>query len=585
MCGLCGIYNPGRNIEEDVLNRMTHIMHHRGPDGYGTWSDTGIGLGHRRLSIIDAKGGQQPWLSDDRSIVLVYNGELYNYPELKNRLVNYGHVFHSASDTEVLLRAYEHWGIDCVLHLNGMFAFAVWDQSQRRLLLARDHLGIKPLYYTQREGCLVFASEIKSLLQTGWCTASLDLDALSLLFSFRFVPSPRTLFSGIYKLPPGHRLVVTDKGLVLDRYWTWKPTIRATWNEQDLADEYAVRLAQAVKRQLRSDVPVGLFLSSGVDSATLLALMSQNTTQPVQTFTLGFTDNASNSELSDAARLACLYGAEHHQRLITAQDYLHYFERYINDLEEPVAHEPAPAFYFLAGLAANTMKVVLSGQGADEPWAGYDRHRGLSLSRWYSSLPVWLTHFIAQTAGRIPLPLERLKRGLSSLSEPDLTARLAGSYSFFSADLKQGLYRGRLKALHETGHIRSTDLIHQWQTGITHLDPLSQMLYMDTRSSLPDDLLMVADKTSMAHSLEVRVPYLDYQLIEFIESLPVHLKMRVMTGKYLHKKAVSRWVPHEVTHRRKKGFSHPVDTWLRTAFRPLIEELVLSPDSPLAPYF
>lgn len=585
MCGLSGIYHPGKYIDPDELNRMTHILYHRGPDGYGTWTDKGIGLGHRRLSIIDAEGGGQPCVNEDESVVLVYNGELYNYLELKNILLACGHVFHSASDTEVLLRAYEQWGIDCVDHLNGMFVFAVWDKTHQRLLIARDHLGIKPLYYTRQEGCVLFASEIKSLLQSGKCLPRMDMEALSLLFSFRFVPAPRTLFSGIYKLPAGHRLVVTDKGLVIDRYWTCKPIIRTSCTEQELADEYAVRLARVVKQQLRSDVPVGLFLSSGIDSATLLALMSQNSPQPVQTFTLGFADNTSRSELSDASRLARLYGAEHHQRIITALDYRDYFERYMHDIEEPVAHEPAPAFYFLAELAANTRKVVLSGQGADEPWAGYDRHRGLSLSRWYSGLPVWLTRFFAQTVGRMPFAMERLKRGLSSLSEPDLTTRLAGIYSFFSTELKQDLYRGRLKALHEAGHIRSADLIHQWQTGITHLDPLTQMLYMDTRTSLPDDLLMVADKTSMAHSLEVRVPYLDYQLIEFIESMPVHFKLRFMTGKYLHKKAVSRWLPQEVVHRPKKGFSHPVDLWLRTALRPLIEEWVLSPESPLVPYF
>jgi asparagine synthase (glutamine-hydrolysing) len=585
MCGLCGIYHPGEVIDADTLQQMTAVLRHRGPDGEGLWQDQGIGLGHRRLSIIDPVGGQQPLHRADQRLSLVFNGEIYNYLELKQELARYGHAFHTASDTEVLLRAYEHWGLDCVHHFNGMFAFALWDGDREQLLLARDHLGIKPLYYRQQANCLWFASEIKSLLRAGPYPANLDTDALSLLFSFRFVPSPRTLFSGIYKLPPGHRLVATAAGIALNRYWNPRPVIRTRWNEADLREEYASRLTAAVTRQLRSDVPVGLFLSSGVDSATLLALMSQQAERPVKTYTLGFADGEDTSELADAARLAAHFGAEHHTRTITADDYLDYFARYMQDIEEPVAHEPAPAFHFLAGLAAREVKVVLSGQGADEPWAGYDRYRGLSLSRYYARLPVGLTRFIAAAALHIPLPLERFKRGAIALAEPDLTRRLAGIYSFFSPAMKEALYRGPLREQYQSGLERVLDIIRGWQSGITHLDPLAQMLYIDTRAGLPDDLLMVADKTSMAHSLEVRVPYLDHSLIGFIESLPVGLKLHGMTGKYLHKQTVARWLPQTVVSQRKKGFAHPVDRWLKTRFRPLIEDLVLGPDSPLLPYF
>lgn len=585
MCGLCGIYHPGERMDAGRLQRMTEALRHRGPDGEGLWLGQGIALGHRRLSVIDPGGGQQPLRSDDLSLTLVFNGEIYNYIELKRELAGYGHPFHSASDTEVLLRAYEHWGLDCVHHLNGMFAFALWDEGRQRLLLARDHLGIKPLYYTQQQDSLLFASEIKSLLRAGLDSVNLDTGALALLFSFRFVPSPRTLFSGIYKLPPGHRLVATAAGTALDRYWNSTPLIRTRWNEADLCEEYASLLSEVVTRQLRSDVPVGLFLSSGVDSATLLALMSQQSDRPVKTYTLGFADGEDTSELADAARLAAHYGAEHHSRIITAEDYLDYFGRYMQDIEEPVAHEPAPAFHFLAELAARDVKVVLSGQGADEPWAGYDRYRGMSLSRYYARLPPALTRFIATLARQMPLPLERFKRGAAALAEPDLTRRLAGIYSFFSPEMKHELYRGRLRQQYEADQEQPLRVIRGWQAGITHLDPLAQMLYIDTRASLPDDLLMVADKTAMAHSLEVRVPYLDYSLIEFIESLPTSLKLHGMTGKYLHKKTVARWLPQTVVQRRKKGFAHPVDRWLKTRFRPLIEALVLGPDSPLLPYF
>ncbi len=560
-------------------------IRHRGPDGDGSYIKKEIGLGHRRLSIIDIGGGAQPISNEDGRMQVVFNGEIYNFVELRDELEAFGHQFRTRSDTEVIVHAYEQWGGDCVKHFNGMFAFAVWDQLDRKLFLARDHLGIKPLYYVQIGQRLLFASEIKSLLRDPQCAREIDMEALGELFTFRSVPSPKTLFKGIFKIPPGHHLLASRSGVKIERFWNWVPQIRKHWREEELIEEYQTRFESAVRMQLRSDVPLGLFLSSGVDSSVLLAVMSQYAASPVQTFTIGFEDGESTSEVEDARVTSAQYGAEHHSMIVGARDYEEYYSRYMSDLEEPVGHEAAAAFYFVSRIARERVKVALAGQGADEPWAGYDRYKGIKLSNVYSRMPGLVTRrlmpFLASMSGRS----EVFKRGVGSLSEPDVLTRFAKVYSFFGAEMKSQLYKGALRDCFMQDPFGARHALSRLQNDVRHLDPLSQMLYIDTRANLPDDLLMVADKTSMANSLEVRVPFLDYQLVEFIESLPPGLKLNGMTGKYLHKKAMLKWLPREIVYRKKKGFAHPIEKWLKTSLRPLVDDCLLSSDSFIGNYF
>ena len=586
MCGICGIFDlNGHPIKTELLERMIKVIHHRGPDGDGRYVEKEVGLGHRRLSIIDLGGGAQPISNEDGRLQIVFNGEIYNFIELRNELEAFGHVFRTKSDTEVIIHAYEQWGEDCVRRFNGMFAFAIWDKQKREVFLARDHLGIKPLYYVQVGSRLLFGSEIKSLLQDAECPREMNLESLAELFTFRFVPSPKTVFKGIFKVPPGHFMRLTKKGVEIKRFWNWIPKIRENWREGDLVEEYQTLFEDAVRIQLRSDVPLGLFLSSGVDSGVLLAIMSKYSSGPVQAFTIGFKGGEKTNEVEDARATAKDFGADHYSMMVGSDDYEKYYERYMGDVEEPVGHEPAAAFYFVAKITSERVKVALTGQGADEPWAGYDRYKGVKLSQIYSRMPGFVTNGIVPAIAKMTGRSERFKRGVASLSEQDMLTRFAKVYSFFGADMKAQLYKGALLKEFNADHFGTRKAIGHLQGDVKNLDPISQMLYIDTRANLPDDLLMVADKTSMANSLEVRVPFLDYRLVEFVESLPPSLKLRGFTGKYLHKKAMLKWLPREVVYRKKKGFAHPIAHWLRTSMRPLVEDCLLSKDSFIGRYF
>ena len=586
MCGICGIFDiNGNPVDRSILDRMNSIIRHRGPDGEGQLIDHEIGLGHRRLSIIDVGGGAQPIGNEDGRIQIVFNGEIYNFIELRKELEGFGHQFKTRSDTEVIVHAYEQWGTGCVSRFNGMFAFAIWDKNKRDLFLARDHLGIKPLYYVQIGGQLLFSSEIKSLLEHPGCLRQTDLDSLAELFTFRYVPSPKTLFRGIMKLPPGHWLKAGRGGFKIERFWHWIPKVREKWNEADLVAEYQTLLEDAVKLQLRSDVPLGLFLSSGVDSGVLLSIMSKYTSGPVQTFTIGFEDGEKTNEVDDAKAMAKMFGADHYFQMLGPDDYVKYYERYMWDIEEPVGNETAAAFYFVSRITSTKVKVALSGQGADEPWAGYDRHRGAKLSRIYSQIPRFATKGFAAVLDQLPGRMEKLKRGVGSLAEPDMLTRLAKIYSFFSADMKSHLYTGALKTGFDRDHWGTRHALGRLQSDVKHLDPLTQILYVDTRANLPDDLLMVGDKTSMSCSIEGRVPFLDYRLVEFIESLPPSMKLNGLTGKYLHKKACLKWLPEEIVFRKKKGFANPIADWFRFRMRPFVEDCLLSSDSYMGRYF
>lgn len=563
---------------------MTESIAHRGPDGAGSYISREMGLGHRRLSIIDVDGGAQPITNEDGSLQVVFNGEIYNYLELMGELQERGHRFKTRSDTEVLVHAYEEWGLEFVQRLNGIFAFALWNEHTRQLIIARDHLGVKPLYYTNAGSRFLFASEIKALLVDAECRKEVDVHSLGLLFTLRYVPSPHTLFRDIKKLPPGHLIVVNAAGASIQRYWGWKPNIREKYSEPELIQEYQSLVEDAVRLQMRSDVPVGLFLSSGIDSGALLALMRNYSNGPVRTFTIGFQDGEQTNETDDARAVAARFGAEHDEMILTPEDYQRHYARYLWDLEEPVGNEPAAAFYFVSMIARKKVKVVLCGQGADEPWAGYHRYIGVKLSQVYSRLPHLLTNGIAQPLVEAFARNERLRRGVASLQEVDVVTRLVKVYSFYTSLMKSRLFQPWLKQEIGDGFSDARHSISNLHSDVAGLDPLSQVLYIDTRASLPDDLLMVADKTAMANSLEVRVPYLDYRIVEFIESLPPDLKLRGFQGKYLHKKAIEKWLPKKSVYVKKKGFAHPVDKWLRGCMSTYVQKLLLH-ESAVSTYF
>ncbi len=586
MCGISGIFDFKQHpVDRQLLDRMTSAVRHRGPDGAGCFVAEGIGLGHRRLSIIDLEGGAQPISNEDGTLQIIFNGEIYNFIELREELKTKGHVFKTRSDTEVIVHAYEEWDTDCVNLFNGIFAFALWDGRRKRLLLARDHLGVKPLYYVRVGDRLLFASEIKSLLADPACPREVDVKSLGQLFTLRYVPSPDTLFRDIKKLPPAHSMVVDSCGIQTKRYWNWKPQLNAGVDGRFLVESYQSLVEEAVRLQMRSDVPVGLFLSSGIDSGTLLAIMTQCTNRPVHTFTIGFEDGAQTNETDDAREMARRFGADHTEMIVGPQDYEKYYERYLWDLEEPVGHEAAPAFYFVAKIARTKVKVALSGQGADEPWAGYHRYIGIKLSQLYSRLPAFLTDGLVRKVVERYAKNERLRRGAVALSEPDVLSRMVKVYSFYSTEMKARLFRPwMLEEISPNGN-EARQSLRRLQADVEEFDPLTQMLYIDTRASLPDDLLMVGDKTAMANSVEARVPFLDYRLVEFIETLPPHLKLRGFSGKYLHKKAVEKWLPRKVVYRKKKGFENPIEAWLRDRMRRYAGDCLLSETANVNRYF
>ena len=586
MCGICGIYSfKGEPVYSDLLERMTSALKHRGPDGTGRYVSGGVALGHRRLSIIDIEGGAQPITNEDESLHLIFNGEIYNFVELRDELEKKGHIFKTRSDTEVIIHGYEEWGLECVKRFNGIFAFALWDQTLGRLFLARDHLGVKPLYYVVLGNRFFFASEIKSLLVEPECPRAVDIKALGQLFTLRYVPSPDTLFERIKKLPPAHLMVVEPEGLQIQRYWEWRPRIENHRKESALIEAYQALVEDAVRLQLRSDVPVGLFFSSGVDSGGLLAIASKYVNQPIHTFTIGFEEGERSNETADARAMAEQFGADHSEMIIGPKDYEKYYERYLWDLEEPVGNESAAAFYFVSQLASRKVKVALTGQGADEPWAGYDRYVGIKLSELYHRLPFFITDRVVRRLIERFGKDERLTRGVQSLNERDVLTRFVKVYSFYSASMKARLFKPWVRQQISTDGCEAREALRRLQTDVADLDPLSQILYIDTRANLPDDLLMVADKTGMANSVEVRVPYLDYRLIEFIETLPPNLRLHGLQGKYLHKKAAEHWLPKKVVHRKKKGFANPVDEWLRGRMRQYIGECLFNKRAALHRYF
>lgn len=574
MCGICGVYEYSRHTLTvgETVSRMLAVIRHRGPDDEGQYNEGGVGLGMRRLSIIDVAGGKQPISNETKTITTVFNGEIYNYRELKERLQQRGHVFTTASDTEVLVHLYEELGEDCVHELRGMFAFAVWDAPRRRLFLARDRLGIKPLYYAEVGQSLVFGSEIKAILQHPQVQAALDLEGLSNFLSLKYVPAPQTMFSGISALPPGHLLICDEKGVRTRSYWdlSFAQQTNGRKAEESYAEQLEELLRESVKIHLMSDVPFGAFLSGGLDSSTIVALMSQLLNQPVKTFSVGFAgDGETFSELPYARLVAERYHTEHHEILIHPEDLITLTEKVIWHLDQPIADEATLANYMVAELASRHVKMVLTGEGGDELFAGYARYAGERFSPLFRLIPRPAKALALLLSAQLP-QLRRPKLALHALCQTNESARFVSWFPLFHREMKDALFSAGLK---RSCNGASAEKIFAQHLGrVKTTDPLSRMLYVDTKLWLPDDLLARGDKTSMAASVEARVPLLDHKLVEFAAALPSHLKLKRLTRKYLLRKVSKPWLPAPILERKKKGFPMPTSVWFRKEARAFVRD-------------
>jgi len=585
MCGICGIYYYGsdENADERLVRRMATALTHRGPDDEGFLVEGPVALGHRRLAIIDPAGGHQPMANEDEAVWTVANSEIYNFHQLAGALTRAGHRFRTRSDTEVIVHAYEEYGREWLRRLDGMFALAVWDRRARRLTLARDPFGIKPLYVWDDGRCVRFASEIKAFLADPAFPRDIDRIALDQYLTFQFVPSPRTIFAAVRKVPPGHQVIVERNTVRLSRFTAPAPSSPMPIGDEAAAvAELQARLSAAVERQMVSDVPLGALLSGGIDSAAVVAIMREVSGRRVKTFTVGFAGAFANDELAAARRSAALLGSEHHEVVMETPDSFAAFAPIAWHLDEPIATPSVVAMWSLSRLAAEHVKVVLTGQGADEPWGGYRRYRGEYLGRWYRRLPPPLRRGVVDAlVARLPRG-EALKRAVAALGAADPAERFAGVYTVFSAAMKRSLYRQAPAEL----ATQAIDALRYWQQPVAHLDPLAQQLYVETRFSLPDNLLLYGDKLAMAFSLEARVPWLDLPLMDFVESLPVRLRLKGWAGhKYLYRKAVRRWLPDEVLGRRKIGFDTPMDQWFQGSLAEMLRDEIAAPASACARYF
>ncbi|OQX09711.1 MAG: asparagine synthase (glutamine-hydrolyzing) [Desulfobulbaceae bacterium A2] len=556
MCGICGIVSlDGVTVRPEDLLAMRDQMVHRGPDDSGMFTGEGVALGHRRLSIIDLSSGQQPMANEDGSVVIVYNGELYNYLDLRNILLGRGHIFSTHSDTEVIVHAYEEFGPTCLEYFRGMFAFAIWDCRRRRLFAARDRIGEKPFYYAQWDGLFLFASEIKAILAHPAARREVNYEALNLYFGFRYVPGPRTMFAGIEKLQPGHSLVLEQGELKLNRYWDICDIRTSEILPEDAQEEFVRRLKDSIRMRLMSEVPLGVFLSGGVDSSAVVALMSEMVSEPVKTFSVGYEGDAAENEFEYARMVAARYRTNHHEFRLTADDFLGFLPTLVWHLDEPLADASTIPLFYIARLAREHVTVVLSGEGADELLGGYYIYKKMLFLDSLRSLPGAAS--LAAAAGIVATALGRRKIAhYAAMMQQPLEERYAGVATALTDTERSALFGGATP-------IPRTTVTGPYYERVRGRPALDRMLYVDTKVWLPDDLLMKADKMTMATSVELRVPFLDHELVEFAASLPVSCKIRRNETKFLLKRAMEKYLPHEVLYRSKKGFPVPISRWFR----------------------
>jgi asparagine synthase (glutamine-hydrolysing) len=558
---------------------MAGSIVHRGPDDEGFHFDGALGLGFRRLSIIDLAGGHQPMSDREQSVWIVFNGEIYNYPELRAELESYGFVFRTKSDTEVIVHGYKKWGLDVFNHLSGMFGLAIWDVSRKRLVLARDAFGIKLVYYKLKDGVLSFGSEIRAIRAADGEKAEVDPVSLNLFLRYRFTPSPYTIYRGVNKLAPGTMLIAEPGSARVERWYKFKPEpLSPMPSDEDAKEELLAIYRRAVKRHLLSDVPVGLLLSGGLDSGLLLALMNERGRE-WPTFTIGYGSSFKDDELSDAADTAAAFGAKHTSIQIDQNLFEESLPRIVGCLEEPIAASSIVPMYFVSQRARQDVKVALNGQGPDELFGGYNRHLGIRYGAFWSGLPAWIRKPLASGIQNLPRN-ETLKRATYSLHIQDRLRRYQQVLSLAPAQTIDGLFHDGL--LPKDAGDRILDCWSDLKVLIEDTDDLSGFQFVEVHSTLPDELLMYADKLSMAHSLEVRVPYLDREVVEFVQRLDAGFKVRKGSRKWLHRQVCADMLPASVLRRRKRGFAvNVVDDWIRKSTNSPSVASMLADDSAL----
>jgi asparagine synthase (glutamine-hydrolysing) len=579
VCGIAGIVrNDGHDVDQELVRRMTAAIRHRGPDEDGFYFRGPAGLGMRRLSIIDLKGGQQPIPNQDRSAWIVFNGEIYNYRELRERLEKLGHTFLTNSDTEAIVHAYDRYGSDCPKHLRGMFAFAIWDERTQELFIARDRVGKKPLLYAQLSGEFVFGSEFSALLTHPRISRDIEPEALHHYLSFMCVPAPLTAYRAIRKLEPGHSLRLKQGEIRIQRYWQPDFSHKLKISEEEAGERAIEILRDAVKVRLMSEVPLGAFLSGGIDSSAVVALMSRESSEPVKTFSIGF-EEQDFSELHHARRVAEHVGADHHE-FIVKPDALEVLPTLVEHYGEPYADSSAIPTYYVARETRRHVTVALNGDGGDECFAGYERYAAMRLAERYHRLPgVLRSGLIDSAIGLLPASETRRSRvrdakrfiQAASLSKVDRYLRWI---SVFDRDAKHELYSDEFRQ--QTVATRSASLLEPWFAYANGAGVVDAALLTDTMTYLPNDLLVKVDIATMAVSLEARSPFLDHKVIEFAASLPENLKLRGLTTKYLLKKVLRRLLPAENLGRRKMGFGVPIGHWFRGRLEPFLRETILS---------
>lgn len=574
MCGICGYVGFEDTL---LLQKMTNVIKHRGPDDVGFFTDQGIGLGMRRLSIIDLESGHQPIHNEDESVWVVFNGEIYNFRDLRDSLLEKGHRFCTNSDTEVIVHAYEEFGDECVNYFHGMFAFAVWDATERKLILARDRFGIKPLHYGIIDGALFFSSEIKSILQHDAYKPTLNLQALHDYLSLLYVPPPQTVFTNIFKIPPSHMLTCKNGGISIKQYYDLSCPQHQARTETFYVEKVRALLEESVASHMVSDVPIGVYLSGGIDSSTITALMTKITGGAVQTYSVGFSDESEFNELDYAHVVSEHLGTTHRDFIVTA-DAVDVLPLIVKQHDEPFGNATSVLHYLISKEIGQEVKVAMSGTGGDEVFAGYPKYVGVRYAAYYSKLPSVITYPIEKLLSTLPesrteTDLIRWGRMFANAAHLPPAERYYAMIRYFSEAEKRHLYSSTLE-----GHkfAPPSRFIERLFEKAPSKNGESKVFYTELFSFLPSNILEYTDKTSMAVSLEVRVPFLDHKLVEFSTQIPPSLNLKGLTMKYILKKAVKDLLPRQIIARRKMGFNPPIASWLASDASTLVDEY-LSP--------
>jgi len=582
MCGIYGILNLDRPEppSEAILSAMGGIIAHRGPDDFGQYRGRGVGLGMRRLSIIDVSGGHQPICNEDESVWIVLNGEIYNFQPLRDELEGKGHVFRTRSDTEVIVHLYEQEGLDFFKRLRGMFGVAIWDAKRERLVLGRDRIGEKPLYVRREAGRLLFASEMKSILQVEGVPRQLNHAALEEYLALGYVPAPLCLLEGIEKLPAGHYLVAEKGGIEIREYWDVPFGRTEKCSEEEWIERIRAKIQEAVRMQMVSDVPLGAFLSGGLDSSTIVAVMAGLSGRPVKTYSIGYQgEHSYYNELPYASLVAKAFHTDHHE-IVVQPAVSELLPRLVWHLDEPIADSACLTTYLVSKLARESVTVILSGVGGDELFGGYRRYLGNSLMRYYGFLPGFVRRkWLPSMLTKIPQDRHstwkdyaRYAAAFVKSAELEPALRYMGYITLFAPQVQRELLQ------HGTGTSNNSKLaaasLQAAFARCTDSDSLNRILYADLKTSLPDDLLAMTDRMSMAASIECRAPLVDHELVEMMARMPSSLKVRGFTMKYLMKKAVAPWLPREILERKKRGFGAPIGAWLRKDLQPMVSELL-----------